>query len=91
VPDEPRAKSAAPMSKKLGKKASTRRPAATAIEEMRPEYDFSKAKPNPYARRFETGATVVVLDPDVAQSFPDARSVNTALRDLVDRRTKASK
>ena len=49
---------------------------------MRPEYDFSKAKPNPYAARFTTGATVVVLDPDVAESFPDAQSVNAALRAL---------
>ena len=51
---------------------------------MRPEYDFSKAKPNPYAARFKTGATVVVLDPDVAESFPDAQSVNAALRALAD-------
>jgi hypothetical protein len=87
VPDKPRAVSAASMSKKPHKKGSVRRSRAR-VEEMRPEYDFSKATPNPYATRFKAGATVIVLDPDVAESFPDALAVNTALRTLAGRRQR---
>ena len=60
---------------------------------MRPEYDFSKARPNPYAASFAAGVTVVMLDADVAEKFPDAASVNEALRALAkiaDRPTRKS-
>jgi len=33
-----------------------------------------------YARRYAEGTNVVVLDPDVAEMFPDRESVNEALR-----------
>ena len=49
-------------------------------EDMRPEYDFSGGERGKYAGRFAEGANVVVLDPDVAAAFPDAKSVNDALR-----------
>ncbi|MEW6250745.1 MAG: hypothetical protein AB1716_08865 [Planctomycetota bacterium] len=51
--------------------------------EMLPEYDFSKARRGKYARRYERGTNVVLLAPDVARGFPDARAVNEALRALV--------
>ena len=51
---------------------------------MLPEYDFSKGKQNVYASRFATGVTVVVLDPDVAEAFPDSAAVNEALRGLAE-------
>ena len=51
-------------------------------DDIRPEYDFSKARRNPYADRFRAGVTVVTLDADVAVSFPDAAAVNDALRVL---------
>ena len=35
-----------------------------------------------YARRYAQGTNVVLLDPDVAQLFPDSRAVNEALRTL---------
>lgn len=38
----------------------------------------------PFARRYAEGTNVVVLDPDVAAAFPDAASVNRALRQLAD-------
>jgi len=75
------------MSKKAAKKRSVRRSRAR-LDEIRPEYDFSNATPNPYAARFKAGATVVVLDPDVAESFPDARAVNAALRTLAGHRQR---
>lgn len=50
--------------------------------EMLDEYDFSGGVRGKYAGRFAQGANVVVLDPDVAEVFPDSESVNTALRTL---------
>lgn len=47
---------------------------------MRREYDFSGGVRGKYASRYAKGCNVVVLDPDVAELFPDARSVNDALR-----------
>src|SRR5262249_168462 len=47
------------------------------------EYDFSKGVRGKYAKRYTEGTNVVVLAPDVAAVFPDAESVNDALRALV--------
>jgi hypothetical protein len=49
---------------------------------MRPEYDFSKAERGKTAARYAEGANVVVIDPSVLDVFPDAASVNEALRAL---------
>ena len=51
-------------------------------DDMLPQYDFSKARRNPYAARYREGTNVVLLDPDVAEDFPDSQSVNEALRAL---------
>jgi hypothetical protein len=51
-------------------------------DELRPEYDFSRARPNKYASRYVKGSIVVTLDPDVAAVFPGAREANDALRVL---------
>jgi hypothetical protein len=47
------------------------------------EYDFRKGIRGKYAKRYAEGTNVVVLAPDVAALFPDADSVNDALRALV--------
>jgi hypothetical protein len=47
---------------------------------MRDEYDFRKGERGKYASSYAEGTNVVVLDPDVATIFPDAESVNRALR-----------
>lgn len=78
------------MKKPKAKKRSTRRPSVER-NEMRPEYDFSNGRSNPYAARFRGGVTVVVLDPDVAESFPDAASVNDALRTLAKIATRPTR
>lgn len=67
-----------------------------STDELRAEYDFdySKARPNPYAARLKGRAVAVVLDPDVAEAFPTSESVNTVLRSVVaavPRRSKARK
>jgi hypothetical protein len=51
--------------------------------DMLDEYDFSKGVRGKYAKRYAERTNVVVLAPDVAAMFPDAESVNEALRALV--------
>jgi len=53
------------------------------VREMRAEYDFSKGVREKYAKRFAEGKNIVVLDPDVADLFPDPKTVKDALRTLV--------
>jgi hypothetical protein len=53
-------------------------------DELRPEYDLSQLLKDgvrgKYAERYRTGTNLVLLDPDVAQAFPDEEAVNEALR-----------
>ena len=71
------AESVESMKKASGKKRDS-------PDELRAEYDFdfSKARPNPYAARLKGRAVAVVLDPDVAEAFPTSESVNEVLRAL---------
>ena len=55
-------------------------------DDLRPEYDFSRIKGGvrgKYADRYRDGTNLVLLDPDVAAAFPDAKAVNDALRQLL--------
>jgi hypothetical protein len=52
-------------------------------DDMREEYDFSNAVRGKYADRFPQDVVMVTLAPDVAAAFPDADSVNEALRVLL--------
>jgi hypothetical protein len=52
--------------------------------DMLDEYDFSNGVRGKYVDRFPKGSNVIVLDPDVAQIFPDSESVNQALRALAE-------
>ena len=56
----------------------------TDKSEMLQEYDFTGGVRGKHADRYEQGSNVVVLDPDVAEMFPDAKSVNDALRSLAE-------
>lgn len=56
------------------------------IDDMQPEYDFSKLKGKmvgKYYKRYQEGTNIVLLDADVYESFPDSKSVNDALRMLI--------
>ncbi len=53
-----------------------------ATDDVRQEYDFSRGERGKYAARYAEGSNVVVLDPDVAAAFPNAESVNRALREM---------
>lgn len=46
---------------------------------MRSEDDFAKGVRGKYV-----GSAIVLLDPDVARAFPDAESVNRALRAIME-------
>ena len=50
--------------------------------DMLEEYDFSGGVRGKYAKRYAEGTNVVVVDPDVAELFPDHDSVNDALRHM---------
>lgn len=58
-------------------------PKAKRDPDLLDEYDFSQGVRGKYAKRYAEGTNVVVLAPDVAAMFPDAESVNDALRALV--------
>ena len=62
------------------KKVSSRKQIDPDRDTMRKEYDFSKAVRGATATRYAQGTNVVVIDPDVLDVFPDALSVNEALR-----------
>jgi len=51
---------------------------------MRPEYDFTHGVRGKYAGRFPQSVVAVVLEPDIAAAYPDAKSVNRALRAILD-------
>ncbi|WP_414621878.1 hypothetical protein [Calothrix sp. CCY 0018] len=55
-------------------------------DDLRPEYDFSQLAGGvrgKYVERYRTGTNLVLLDPDVAQAFPNEDAVNEALRLLM--------
>ena len=55
-------------------------------DELRPEYDLAQLKGRvrgKYVERYRAGTNLVLLEPDVAAAFPDARAVNEALRLLI--------
>ena len=63
----------------------------TMQDELRPEYDLRNLQVRTVApNRKRYGRFVVHLEPDVAKAFPNAASVNEALRFLI-RLTKENK
>jgi hypothetical protein len=59
--------------------------------EMRAEYDFSGGVRGKYVDRYRRGTNVVLLDPALADAFPDSKSVNDALRALLAVATRAER
>jgi hypothetical protein len=55
-------------------------------DDLRPEYDLSQLTGGvrgKYYDRATAGTTLVLLERDVAEAFPDGRTVNQALRALI--------
>ncbi len=56
-------------------------------DELRPEYrreDFGPMVRGKYAQHLRESTNVVVLDPDIAEAFPNAEVVNQTLRRLLE-------
>jgi len=56
-------------------------------DELRQEYDFSLLKGGvrgKYYKRAAAGTNLVLIEPDLANLFPDSQSMNRALRLLAD-------
>ncbi len=71
----------------------SRKPSPKYDDEMRPEYDFTGGVRGKFFNEYQKGTNVVLLDPEVAEVFPDSTSVNEALRALariVKKQTKRS-
>lgn len=49
-------------------------------DEMPGEYDFSEGVRGQFFDAYQEGTNVVLLEADVAKAFPNAESVNRALR-----------
>ena len=58
---------------------------------MRAEYDFSGGVRGKYVDRYRRGTNVVLLDPALADAFPDSKSVNDALRALLAVATRSER
>lgn len=56
-------------------------------DKLRPEYrleDFGPMLLGKYAAKIRESSSIVALDPDAAEAFPNAEAVNRALRDLLE-------
>src|SRR5206468_12296810 len=76
----------APAGRRAEKSMRTKTAAASLNDDLRPEYDLAKltgAVRGKYYERATAGTTLVLLEPDIAEAFPDGRSVNEALRALL--------
>jgi len=64
-----------------------KQPAAKRKDELRREYDLSRLKGGvrgKYYHRATAGMNLVLIEPDLANLFPDSKAVNRALRVLAD-------
>jgi hypothetical protein len=71
------------------KKASTKK----SNSDLRPEYDLSQLKGGvrgKYYRKATAGTNLVLIEPELANVFPDTESVNRALRLLADTAASAT-
>ena len=62
-------------------------------DDLRPEYDLSKLKGGvrgKYYRKATAGTNLVLIEPELANLFPDTESVNRALRLLAETAASAT-
>src|SRR5437764_878272 len=75
--------SSALVKQRVAKPMTTKNAIEKISDDLRPEYDLSKLTGGvrgKYYKRATAGTTLVLLDPDVAELFPDGRTVNEVLR-----------
>ena len=61
----------------------TKNRATDSVDELRPEYDLASLKGGVRGKYYDqatAGTTLVLLERDVAEAFPDGSAVNRALR-----------
>lgn len=54
---------------------------------LRPEYDFAAMQGGvrgKYTKRYREGTNIVLLEPDIAEAFPNDAAVNQALRGVLN-------
>jgi hypothetical protein len=66
------------VSEKLMKKVETE-----MDDELRPEYDLRSLRVRKFGPERKSFGDTVRLEPNVVEAFPDAESVNEALRSLI--------
>src|SRR5881296_674420 len=74
------------MKQHVAKVMSTKNAAEKITDDLRPHYDLSKLTGGvrgKYYKRATAGTTLVLLEPDVAEAFPDGQTVNDVLRAVV--------
>ncbi|MCR9276563.1 MAG: hypothetical protein NXH85_01220 [Pseudomonadaceae bacterium] len=57
---------------------------------MQDEYDFSEGKRGKFAAQYAEGTNIVLLDPELRQSFPNDEAVNHALREYLEFKRKTA-
>ena len=60
-----------------------KKPKKSNNTDMLEEYSFVGGERGKYSQNYGQGTNIVVLSPDVAETFPDSESVNEALRMLI--------
>lgn len=78
------------MKKPTSRTRKAAKPATRRVERdtLRPEYDFDGGVRGKYAKRYADGTNLVLLEPDVAAEFGNAKAVNRALRAYLRERAK---
>ena len=56
----------------------------TKDKEMLDEYDFTQGIRGKYSKQYKQGANIIKLDEDVSKYFPNEKTVNEALRTIIN-------
>ena len=62
-------------------------------DDLKPEYNLKslgKGVRGKYYKEYQKGTNVVVIDSDLTEAFPNAKSVNEALREVLESRKRSA-
>ena len=72
----------------------TRKRNGNGKDELKREYDLAALKGGvrgKYLERAMAGSNLVLIEPDIAEVFPDSAAVNEALRGIISHKSRAPK